>query len=420
MVRNLALFNGGVTILLISYAVHLAMPFAQIAPLVLVAVLASIPVALPSMFTLAATVGARAVARRGVLPTRLSALDEAAGMDVLCADKTGTLTRNELAVTACHALPGFGEPQVMAMAALASSDGGADSLDAAIRTASHPEDVGQWKLVTFTPFDPTRKMSEATAIGAEGRQMRIVKGAFPVIAAIAEPSPAAAATVEELQAKGFRVLVVAVGTAEPLRIAGVIALSDPPREDSAALIAQLHGLGVRTVMVTGDSPVTARVVANAVGITGPICASVPLPHIVRAEEFGVFAGVLPEDKYALVQAFQRGGHVVGMCGDGANDAPALRQAQMGIAVFTATDVAKSAAGIVLTERASAESSRGAGRARDLSANSHLYVSVHRPQGCASPLFAGWSGHLRNCGSDTVANGDDDGGRRFLRPVVGNG
>jgi H+-transporting ATPase len=115
VVRNLALFNGGVILLLIAYAVHLVMPLAQIAPLVLVAVLASIPVALPSMFTLAATVGARAVARRGVLPTRLSALDEAAGMDVLCADKTGTLTRNELAVTACHALPGFNEEQILAM-----------------------------------------------------------------------------------------------------------------------------------------------------------------------------------------------------------------------------------------------------------------------------------------------------------------
>ena len=349
VVRNLALFNGGVTLLLIAYAVHLAMPLVQIAPLVLVAILASIPVALPSMFTLAATVGARAVAQRGVLPTRLSALDEAAGMDVLCADKTGTLTRNELAVTACHALPGFDEGQILAMAALASSDGGTDSLDAAIRAASHPANVARWKLVTFTPFDPTRKISEAAAIDAKGNPMRIVKGAFAVVAAIAESSPPAAAIVEELQAKGFRVLVIAVGSAEPLRIAGVIALSDPPREDSAALIAQLHGLGVRTVMVTGDAPVTARVVADAVGITGPICATVPLPRDIRAEEFGVFAGVLPEDKYALVQAFQRGGHVVGMCGDGANDAPALRQAQMGIAVFTATDVAKSAAGIVLTE-----------------------------------------------------------------------
>ena len=349
VVRNLALFNGGVTILLIAYAVHLAMPFAQIAPLVLVAVLASIPVALPSMFTLAATVGARAVARRGVLPTRLSALDEAAGMDVLCADKTGTLTRNALAVTACHALPGFDEAQILAMATLASSDGGADPLDSAIRAASQPANVARWKLVTFTPFDPARKMSEAAAIDTDGNTMRIVKGAFAVVAAIADPSPPAAAMVEELQAKGFRVLVVAVGLAEPLRIAGVIALSDPPREDSAALIAQLHELGVRTVMVTGDAPVTAHVVADAVGITGPICATVPLPHDIRADEFGVFASVLPEDKYALVQAFQRDGHVVGMCGDGANDAPALRQAQMGIAVFTATDVAKSAAGIVLTE-----------------------------------------------------------------------
>jgi len=348
VVRNLALFNGGVTILLIAYAVHLAMPLAQIAQLVLVAALASIPVALPSMFTLAATVGARAIAQRGVLPTRLSALDEAAGMDVLCVDKTGTLTRNELAVTACRTLPGFDEAQILAMATLASSDGGADPLDAAIRAASQPANVARWKLVTFTPFDPTRKMSEAATINAEGKPMRIVKGSFAVVASIAESSPPAAAMVEELQGKGFRVLVVAVGSAEPLRIAGVIALSDPPREDSAALVAQLHDLGVRTVMVTGDGPVTAEVVA-AVGITGPICATVPLPHDVRAEEFGVFAGVLPEDKYALVQALQRGGHVVGMCGDGANDAPALRQAQMGIAVFTATDVAKSAAGIVLTE-----------------------------------------------------------------------
>jgi H+-transporting ATPase len=349
VVRNLALFNGGVIALLITYAVHIAMPFVQIAPLVLVAVLASIPVALPSMFTLAATVGARAVARRGVLPTRLSALDEAAGMDVLCVDKTGTLTRNELAVTACRALPGFDEAQVLAMAALASSEGGADPLDAAIRAAAQSADVARWKLVTFTPFDPARKMSEAAAIDTEGKPMRIIKGALAVVATIAEPSPAASAMVEELQTKGFRVLVVAVGSEAPLRMAGVIALSDPAREDSAALVAQLNGLGVRTVMVTGDAPVTAKVVADAVGITGAVCAAVPLPSDVRVEEFGVFAGVLPEDKFALVQAFQHRDHVVGMCGDGANDAPALRQAQMGIAVLTATDVAKSAAGIVLTE-----------------------------------------------------------------------
>jgi len=349
VVRNLALFNGGVTILLIAYAVRLHMSFAEIAPLTLVAVLASIPVALPAMFTLAATVGARAVAQRGVLPTRLSALDEAAGMDVLCADKTGTLTLNSLAVTACRALPNFEEAQVLAMAALASSDGGADPLDAAIRAASPSAELARWKLVAFTAFDPTRKMSEATAIDPEGKSVRIVKGALAAVAAIAEPCPPAAALVEDLQAKGYRVLAVAVGPAERPRLAGAIALSDPPRADSSALVAQLKALGVRTVMVTGDAPSTARVVADAVGILGPICPTAPPPHDVRAEDFGVFAGVLPEDKYALVQAFQRRGHIVGMCGDGVNDAPALRQAQMGIAVLTATDVAKSAAGIVLTE-----------------------------------------------------------------------
>ena len=130
---------------------------------------------------------------------------------------------------------------------------------------------------------------------------------------------------------------------------GLIALSDPPREDSAALVAELQGLGVRTVMVTGDARVTAEVVAGMVGISGKAWAASPLPEDLRTEDYSIFAGVLPEDKYHLVKALQKNGHLVGMCGDGANDAPALRQAQMGIAVFTATDVAKSAAGIVLTE-----------------------------------------------------------------------
>ncbi len=134
-----------------------------------------------------------------------------------------------------------------------------------------------------------------------------------------------------------------------MQIAGLIALSDPPRTDSASLVAQLRMLGVRTVMVTGDAPTTAAVVARAVGLEGTVCQPGPIPERVHPEDFAVFAGVLPEDKYHLVETFQKDGHTVGMCGDGANDAPALRQAQMGIAVSTATDVAKSAAGIVLTQ-----------------------------------------------------------------------
>jgi H+-transporting ATPase len=344
VVRNLAVFNGCVTAMLVLYGVvRLGFSARQIVPLVLVALLASIPAALPSMFTLAATVGARAVARRGVLPTRLSALDEAAVMDILCADKTGTLTRNALTVTTCQPMPGFDAADVLAMAALASSDGGADPLDAAVRAAAGTANPLGWTRTAFTPFDPAKKMSGATVHNASGKTMQIVKGAYDAIA-----GSAAAAMVAALQARGYRVLVVACGAATPFRIAGAIAMSDPPRPDTVPLIARLRALGVRVVMVTGDAPVTARVVADAVGIVGTTCPAGTIGKTTNIEQYGVFAGVLPEDKFALVKALQNAGHVVGMCGDGANDAPALRQAQMGIAVSTATDVAKSAAGIVLT------------------------------------------------------------------------
>ena len=204
-------------------------------------------------------------------------------------------------------------------------------------------------LIKFAAFDPAKKMSEATATDSTGSPQRIVKGAFAVVIGLAQPSPTAAAAANELEDKGFRVLAVAAGPPTAMKLAGLIALSDPPRPDSAALVSELHGLGVRTVMVTGDAPATAAIVAKAVGLDGAVCPPGPIPDAVHPEQFAVFAGVLPEDKYKLVKAFQKGGHTVGMCGDGANDAPALRQAQMGIAVSTATDVAKSAAGMVLTE-----------------------------------------------------------------------
>jgi H+-transporting ATPase len=192
-------------------------------------------------------------------------------------------------------------------------------------------------------------MSEATAVDPSGATVRAVKGAFAAVMDLTQPSPDASATANQLEAQGFRVLAVAVGPPEAVKLAGIIALSDPPRTDSAALITELSTLGVRTVMVTGDAPATAAIVARAVGLDGAVCPPGPIPDGVRPQDFAVFAGVLPEGKYNLVKAFQKGGHTVGMCGDGANDAPALRQAQMGIAVSTATDVAKSAAGVVLTK-----------------------------------------------------------------------
>jgi H+-transporting ATPase len=350
VVRNLAMFNSVVIVMLVAYAYRLAMPLAEIIPLVLTAILASIPVALPATFTVAAALGARALARLGVLPTRLSAVDEAASIDVLCADKTGTLTLNELTVTAVHPAPGFDEASLLGLAAVASADGGQDPVDAAIRSAASSKGAKLPKLIKFIPFDPAKKTSEATAVDpGGGGAMRIVKGAYAAVGGLAPPLAELSAAAKELEAKGFRLLAVATGTAAAMRLAGLIALSDPPRADSAALVTEMHTLGVRTVMVTGDAPATAAIVARAVGLDGAVSPPGPISDDVKPEQFAVFAGVLPEDKYKLVKAFQKGGHNVAMCGDGANDAPALRQAQMGIAVSTATDVAKSAAGIVLTK-----------------------------------------------------------------------
>jgi H+-transporting ATPase len=350
VVRNLAAFNGVVIVLLVAYAWFLNMPLDEIIPLVLTAILASIPVALPATFTLAAAVGARALAKLGVLPTRLSAVEEAASIDVLCSDKTGTLTQNALTVTTVRPMPGFDEARVLALAALASSDGGQDQVDGAIRTAAGSKPVSDApRLIKFAAFDPAKKMSEATATDSTGSPQRIVKGACAVVIGLAQSSPTAAAAASELEAKGFRVLAIAAGPPTAMKLIGLIALSDPPRPDSATLVSELHGLGVRAVMVTGDAPATAAIVAKAVGLDGAVCPPGPIPDPIHPEQFAVFAGVLPEEKYKLVKAFQKGGHTIGMCGDGANDAPALRQAQMGIAVSTATDVAKSAAGMVLTE-----------------------------------------------------------------------
>jgi H+-transporting ATPase len=350
IVRNLAIFNGVVILIIGVYAYFHAMPWSEIIPLLLTSVLAAIPVALPATFTLAAALGARSLAKRGVLPTRLSAVDEAATIDVLCSDKTGTLTRNELSVTSVKAMPGFDEAHILGMAALASSEGGDDAVDAAIRSAStHTPASDLPKLITFVPFDPAKKTSEATATDAKGGVERIVKGAFTVVASLTAPSPTAAGLADGLEKQGFRVLAVAAGPQTSLKLMGLIALSDPPRKDSTSLISELKTLGVRTVMVTGDAPATAAIVAHAVGLDGAVCPPGTIPDGVKPTDFAVFASILPEGKFNLVKAFQKNGRTVGMCGDGANDAPALRQAQMGIAVSTATDVAKSAAGIVLTD-----------------------------------------------------------------------
>ncbi len=276
MVRNLAAFSGVVIAMLVAYTWYLQLPLADIVPLVLTAVLASIPVALPATFTLSAALGARALAARGVLATRLSAVEEAGTMDVLCADKTGTLTCNALTVSTVRPMPGFDKQHVLTLAALASAEGGQDPVDTALRAAASGNvESDAPKLTQFTAFDPTKKMSEASVTDSSGGTQRIVKGAFSVVVALTQASPTAAALADELERDGFRVLAVAAGAPEELKLVGLVALSDPPRADSAALVTELHSLGVCAVMVTGDAPATAAIVAHAVGLDGAICPPGP-------------------------------------------------------------------------------------------------------------------------------------------------
>jgi H+-transporting ATPase len=198
----------------------------------------------------AAALGAKALATSGVLLTRLSAADEAGTMDVLCVDKTGTLTKNALTVAHVAPLHDLDAAQVLALAALASSDGGQDKVDAAIRSATSAQPAaGIPQLVSFLPFDPATKMSASMVTGPANAALRVVKGAYSAVSVLAAPDPRAAAEGTALENKGYRVLAVAVGPSGALRLAGLIALSDPPRGDSASLIAELTALRVCTVMV---------------------------------------------------------------------------------------------------------------------------------------------------------------------------
>ena len=177
----------------------------------------------------------------------------------------------------------------------------------------------------------------------------MAKGAPAAIAVAAPMTPEASEVLQRFATAGYRTIAVAAGPPGGMKLIGLIAFSDPPRANSSTLLAELHSLGVRSVMITGNSPATAATIARDIGLEGAICPQGQIPDSVGPDDYAVYAGVFPEEKFRLVSAFQRRGHIVGMCGDGANDAPALRHAQMGIAVSTATDVAKAAAGMVLTE-----------------------------------------------------------------------
>ena len=351
IVKYLVALDGALVLILLLYARFAHLPMTEMLPFALILLVASVPVALPATFTLATALGSMELAGSGVLVTRLSAIEEAAAMAVLCSDKTGTITQNRLAVTALQPYSPYGENDLLRLAMLASDPASQDPIDLAILAAadSHHIDPAGWRTLELIPFEPATKLSEAI-LSKSSQHSRAIKGAPEAVAKRVKRVPNYSPDMERFAAQGYRVLAVAAGPDDDLSFVGLLALEDPPRDDSKTLIQSLHNLGVRVIMITGDGLATARAVATRVGIGDRAVEPKALENEDAAEvlQSDVFAGVYPEDKFHIVQALQRAGTVTGMTGDGVNDAPALKQAEVGIAVANATDVAKAAASLVLT------------------------------------------------------------------------
>jgi len=365
IVRWLFLVVGALLGMVVVMSLMRGTPLLQMVPLMLILLTSAIPLSLPVMFTVSMAVGSKELSKRGVLVTRLSAAEDAATMDVLCVDKTGTITMNQLAVTGVIPLAHATQADVLFAGALASQEADQDPIDLAFLAAAKERHVFDGRPavtpVSFAPFDAKNRRTEAVA-EQSGQRLRVMKGAVETVAQACGLQPPAIealeARVSESALKGYRTLAVARGSETgALALVGLVTLYDPPRPDAKQLIAALHDLGVPVKMLTGDALAVASEIAREVG----------LPNIQRMAELKAagaqagneavdllagadgFAEVYPEDKYIVVQHLQAAGHVTGMTGDGVNDAPALRQAEVGIAVSTATDVAKGAASVVLTE-----------------------------------------------------------------------
>ncbi len=346
VVRYLASLDGVLALVIVLVAIWRGVPLLTTLPFALILLIASVPVAMPATFTIANAIEARRLVEQGVLVTGLTAVQEAASMDVLCVDKTGTLTEGRETVGGLAPRTPWSEQDLLALASATCDASSGDTVDLAVLAEAQRRGAVGPPRSKLVAFDPALKRSEAT-VTLQGKDQRVVLGAPAVVAGLCggTAGPVTEA-VSSLSSGGARVLAVAVGVAEPLSLVGFIALSDPPRSDAAALIRSLGEMGIRVVMLTGDHAMTAKVVAAKVGLGDRIGDRSALSA--DPASFDGFAGVYPEDKFALVQALQSRHHVVGMTGDGVNDAPALKQAEVGIAVMSATDVARASAKLVLT------------------------------------------------------------------------
>ncbi len=323
----------------------------------LVVTIASVPVALPAVLSVTMAVGARYLARREAIVSHLPAVEEMAGVDTLCADKTGTITRNELAVAEVVALnEGMVEEEILFHAALTVEPGSGDPIDQAILRRVDGERLHRFEILDLEPFDPTRKRAESRIRGPDGAEFRAAKGAVQAIldltGAPGDVSDRLARVTSAFAKKGYRALAVARADGESWEATGLVGLQDPPRDDSRETLEQAERLGVGVKMVTGDRAEIAREVAGMVGMGTDILDADVLHAEGGTTAEGVaqadgFAQVVPEDKYRIVEELQDLGHIVAMTGDGVNDVPALERADAGIAVSGATDAARAAADIVL-------------------------------------------------------------------------
>jgi H+-transporting ATPase len=328
----------------------------------LVLTVAAIPVAMPTVLSVTMAVGARLLAKKKAMVTRLAAIEEMAGVDVLCADKTGTLTQNKLTLGDPFSVEGASAEQVILSAALASRMDDKDTIDmAVIGGLKDHEALKSYHVVHFQPFDPVHKRTQATVKGADGKEFKVTKGAPQVILELSKDAGKVKAAIEKavdaFAAQGFRSLGVARAEGEgSWQFLGVLPLFDPPREDAKATIATARQMGVKIKMVTGDALAIARETAEKLGLgTNILDASGfgDAKHHETArlsesiESADGFAQVFPEHKFHIIDVLQQRGHIVGMTGDGVNDAPALKKADCGIAVSGAQDAARAAAAIVL-------------------------------------------------------------------------
>ena len=347
---------------IIGLGIYRGEPILTVLQFALVLTVAAIPVAMPTVLSVTMAVGARLLAKKQAIVSKLVAIEELAGVDVLCADKTGTLTQNKLTLGEPFCLDAITADDLILAGALASQAANNDTIDLAVLGGlKDKQALKPYQVTHFTPFDPVHKRTEATVKGADGKTFKVTKGAPQVILALSANAAAVKSAVDkavdDFAARGFRALGVARADGDgEWRLLGVLPLFDPPREDAKSTVATAAEMGVKIKMVTGDALAIAREMAKTLGMGANILDANTLGDAKSEETAAVaktiedadgFAQVFPEHKFHIVDVLQKHGHIVGMTGDGVNDAPALKKADCGIAVSGATDAARAAASIVL-------------------------------------------------------------------------